>query len=440
LLVLRTLNTQETNHMKRRLSYLAAITCCSALAAGAQAQSTVTLLVVAEHIDNVDIDDLTYDQGFSQATTALTGDQGADDIACNLTLGRNQNEPVYYWWGTDNNISTKAEYETFQSTADNVPAYMFVFNDITWCNGTGAVGGCGWPIGGRKPFAVTRSRAASAARGIVYAHEFGHTAGLSHDETGGNQIMDGDFLETWMTGVRNSTACNGFRNNNFGSNCASGVCSGATPARAASGGGDSAADSSAASPAASKLSIAELARQPIIDRIPVEVGDSYGQADAEVLRKMLLDPAEAEHHRTIVTLLGLISNGAAEDVAAIEASIATGEPNVSAGSFALGYIVNRTNNKTAMDALLRGQNSENVRLAQASVLGLGLTGKPAALAKLQGLRGTQKAAALKRGVLDQALEDVSVIASSGLRGYYSRKVEPSPASVTLGQTVAGRPR
>lgn len=306
--------------------------------------ATETQMRVSRHESVASISLAQHATNFAQASTALQGDSGSNDIALNLTL--TNRTPMYIVTGGAAIPDTPAEYAAMQWNSTN--SYMTVVNQLDWCGFIGAWGGCGHPEGMLQGFLLTRALVVSDKGGIALAHEFGHTLGNSHDNTG-NMIMDPDLLTVNDTKCGTVTTCDKFRKY-FPTVCNTGtghskpvICSPTVttfapqqpPALASVGAGilDDESDFS-------EVPIEELAKNIIVDQMPHQAEFFYGQDDVAVLRAMLEEADFAPTRRTIVTLIGLISDGSSEDVFAIQDHLSTEDAEVHASMFALGYIVN----------------------------------------------------------------------------------------------------
>lgn len=439
--------------MKRLLHYSFFITFCGVLfatsSAYAQFLAHETRMRVGRHIDVDFIPAATHDTAFANASTALQVDNGSHDHACSLTLTR-----LDSWWfgGGDDKVDDQAEYEAVQNNASD--AYVNIVNEVNWCLVDGAFGGCGWPQGARKPFLVTRNLATSPQAGIVYAHEFGHTVGLGHDDKG-RQIMDPDVLRTNDNKVRRWADCKTFRTvfngtckiGNAGSDPA--IC---TPIVVLNTGASSAAtlasEGSTATPEPFEgfeekdyrgVPIEKLASSHFVDRIPAEVEDYYGQQDVAKLRDMLYDPAYDKYRRTILSLIGLISNGASEDVQALTSYTMQEGGNISAAMMALGYIANRTGNKRALRFLLKSYKKKGGRMAEAAALGLSLSGIGDAHEALSRGKRAERDSKRKHR-LGRIASQNRYIAKVGLREYYRnpQKMKRRALSVQTQEGDSGR--
>lgn len=418
------------------------------VAATANAQADFTMFRAARHAGVTNIPDSTISSAYTDASSAFQSITSPNDVACPLTL--QSVDPGEWWYSADNitsNVNSQTSYVNHQANAAH--GYYLIVNAINWCGATGAVGGCGWPNGGKQPFIVTNALATSAQRGVVMAHEFGHTTGLNHEQFNNPsplplQIMDQGALSTSNVKVKDAATCASFRTV-FTSRCPAAndnpswltspaVCSTGglmTPASTAASAGSSATE---AETDYSNVPIKQLALSFFVDRVPAEVEDYYAESDVKTLIAMLQDPANRQYQRTIVSLIGLISDGSNDDLGAIQsyAKTATGG-DLDAAFIAVGYLVSRHGNQAALDALVNSAVSNDPGTVEAATLGLGVSGHARALAKLRELGpGKGEQSSLRA----TAVRDNQKIAKSGLRAYY-RQVETKTEVPSLVNPQAG---
>jgi hypothetical protein len=400
---------------------------------------------VARHTSVTSIANSVHDTNFANASTALQVDSGANDLATNITLQR-LDSFTFSGGGSTDVVDTSTEYA---ATRDNSSqSYVTIVNTLNWCTGlVGSWGGCA-DVGAANGLLVIRSLAISSQGGIVYAHEFGHSTGLTHDNTG-NQIMDPDVLTVNDNRCRTTAICNSFRRI-FQANCAplggfiaKAICSptiGSLVAQEALSQASSAlalnaADNFAEGSDFSGVPIEELALNFIVDHIPHEAEFFYGQDDVAVLSAMLEEAADTPFNRTIVTLIGLTSDGTNEDVFAIQDYLGRKDAEVSAAMIALGYLVNRTGSDIALDVLLGALSDKSSRFSNASALGLAVSGDATALAALQDRsRGERDPAIL--GKLQSAIQENKRMAALGLHEYYRQPPQTPPKGPGGGEAKA----
>ncbi len=324
-----------------------------------------TTMRVAAHVDVAAIAQTVHTQAFTNASSIIQTDSGAQDVACPFTLRAHS----FVTFGTTGDgldvIDNSTEYNTIQTTSTG---YYNVVNTIMWCNGTLAVaaGGCGHPEGGKKPFMVNRSRATSGARGNVLAHEFGHTVGRSHDNNA-SRIMDPDFLTTAHNEVT-PFGCdmpnNGFRRV-FNQQCNGNpvVCSDQiitivdppdnfasllTVAPSMSLDIEALRNAPLEENDFSRFEVTQLLDGMIIDRVPAEVEDYYADEDVDDLIDVVFDPRKRDQHEMAVGFVGLISSGTDAHVQALLDYMDEPGANVDGTLMALGAIVHRSGSEAAL--------------------------------------------------------------------------------------------
>lgn len=203
-----------------------------------------------------------------------------------------------------------------------------------------------------------------------------------------------------------------------------------------------------------EVPVATFVRRLYADTVPFDEGRSYGPEAVPVLLSMLADPAEKAHWHTIVLTLGMIGDQRAVDP--LKAFVRSGGSEVvsedvfSAKSntlLALGYIVNQSGDRRALDYLAasldpgvwsnqRGLEwvspyqdvmDRDVHLATMAVMGLALSGHDEAERVLRSFKPTQvdgQFRARTSRVVEQALVEHRRVARAGLSAYY--RDDPSP--------------
>lgn len=389
--------------------------------------ATLTNVRVARHADVTYIDTTLHDDAFSAATTALTTDDGSNDVACNLTLLPND----FYWYGPDPDPATAPNYDAdiggkteYQTTQSVTPGYYTVVNTINWCGASVVAGGCGWPEGGLLPFLVTRDLAVGTTRGVVLAHEYGHTTGIAHT-TSDRQIMESGPLATNNNKVVNSTTCNKFRTYfgflEFGERIYTGI---------------------------SELGLSKLNQLPALDppllappdhvsKRPLvskllssldpptpEVEDHYGEPDLKELRSILQDTTRTRHQRRMAaSLIGLISAGSMEDRRAIEAHLRGPGAEHAAAMLALGYLVARLGDEEALATILGTFFSGGRDERESAALGLAVSGDARACDFLRGAGLSASNSTDQVSFATQA-EECRRVEQIGLRAHYTNPPEP----------------
>jgi hypothetical protein len=185
--------------------------------------------------------------------------------------------------------------------------------------------------------------------------------------------------------------------------------------------------------------------------VPFDAARSYGAAGVDPLLVLLQNPKFETAWPNAVTTLGMIGDPRA--TAPLIAFVSSGDTKLSPDQYraktsavmALGYISNLASDPAALDYLTQGADpvtwQQRTRinwsspfggsaqrdaraLAEVSILGLALSGKPAAAATLQDIqrRGTDAGAspdARRLGALaGEALREHEKIARLGLQSYY----------------------
>ncbi|MET0342553.1 MAG: hypothetical protein ABW252_16225 [Polyangiales bacterium] len=307
-------------------------------------------------------------------------------------------------------VRSRDEYRPLLTQA----GYVKLVHSISWCGQTGSFAGCATL--NRNALFIDIGVFKSADGPSTLVHEFGHTMGLDHvaDAT---RIM---FPGTEPSATRLSTAeCNTLRS------------------RAVDFDGPGGEPAPAAVPTMIPFTlvpmpIEELARRPLVDSIPFEAAKHYGKADAAKLRTMLADTALSARHHTVATLLGIISDGDEADAESLIAYLDDEHAplTTSAALIALGYVANR-GSMHALDYLAGVVEGGDQARAGWAIQGLGVSGRPEALAILEGLQQVEATMTLDGlplamrtldevgSLVAQALSDNAEVARVGLAGYYA---------------------
>ena len=196
--------------------------------------------------------------------------------------------------------------------------------------------------------------------------------------------------------------------------------------------------------------VKDFVHQIYIHGVPYEIASKYGSEDTSVLLEMLLDDKEQPYWSNIVITLGMIGENRAvgpmiefinrNNSNKISPEVYTAKTSA---IISLGYIINKTGNKKALDYLAESlqpnvwQNRKigwespfykskierDGYLTEAAVLGLGLSGKPEAKIKLlEALQRnkTEEKSKIKtkiKDVVKLALKEHKKVSSMGLKNY-----------------------
>jgi hypothetical protein len=392
------------------LSVGVAVTAATAAAQAQAGTGTSWHEITVRRHSTVTLSNATVDTMFTNATNRMTNDNdgtGTRDVQCALGWGRSGN--VTSFTNTDGDISTDAEVNTM---LNSVNGYAKVVDTITRCGTTGTYRGCGG-VGSLNGYIVT-----DTAPDDSWAHEFGHNVGLGHVTTDTQRIMASGATNRQRVTAAECTAYQRLVD-------VDGPGGGTTQ-------GDSvehvAADFS-------NVPIEEVAQYGFIDTVPIEVREYYGAEDVEILRQMLADPDQAVHRPNIIALLGLLSDGSDSDADTITAYLNDrSDEVVASASISLGYVAQRGRGMKALNKLLARSEHANKQTAEFAIQGLGVSGRPQALAQLRRLAAQAEAAdespsvaAASAGgsngrsdLLKQSIDDAQLIGWVGLEDYYQQ--------------------
>jgi hypothetical protein len=364
------------------------------------------------------LSDADADRILGDASTALQTNDGPGDVACPVQLVRNG--AVNTFATGDGSIDSAAEL----NAVNGLPGQVKVVNTINWCGYLNAhIQGC---APGNKSFVAVRTGA--RLEGPLWAHEFGHNKGLGHRGDDPNAIMNGtsDVSHRRV----NAAECAAYRT---------------APARAAlqadvvlSRGPDGLPD------------VREFVRQRFVHGVPYELAHRFPATAVPILLEMLRRPSEEAAWPNIAVTLGMIGDDSAVEplIAFIESA---GSAKLSSAHYAaktgalmsLGYVVNKTGNRSALAYLKAGLepgawaerlapslapfqaavSERNRDFSKYAVFGLALSGRPEAAQALRDLqrpagRPPSSFAVEMDGLLSEVLAEHATVAAKGLEGYY----------------------
>ena len=346
------------------------------------------------------------------------------DVATNLRL--TLNGQLQHFTEGKGEIANCSELEAIFK----LPGDVHVVRTINCCKGIQTpVLGCSRAGQGMILFSDVDHAWTRDAKGVLWAHEYGHKKGLLHRNEGG-AIMAKVIAET-----HNSvTPCE--RDHYLGvSNlpCQAIVASTVTP----------------------HLDVKTFVRQVFIEGIPYEEGASYASSDLSTLTSMLNDCADKLYWPNIVNLLGMIGDIRAfkilKDFLESDSVAKCGPiPHFSylgkeAVPVALGYILAKNNDPEILKYLGEGLNprawptrlhwsdsssqaqlERNAHLTHMSILGLALSGQSGARELLVKLHATSSVRSMavtefEAGIeplVDEALSINAYVGTNGLAQYY----------------------
>ena len=364
------------------------------------------------------------------ATAILQKVDGANDVACDVTMARKG--AVTEFDAGDGSIDSEQEFYDIIA----LPGEVKVVNQINWCGGLKpAVVGCAPRPG--DSLVVKRT----TQEGIVWAHEFGHNQGLAHRSFPVYALMNG--ISNPLNRRINEDECQAFRADDTA------LFSGATVM--------SQLDEDSHHRDAQLLDVEDFVRQFFIQGIPYDQARQYDASAIPTLLEMLNDAAEEAYWTNIVVVLSIIGDDSAVEplISFIEAGGEV-EPLTpehydakTSAIMSLGYLINKSGNQQALDYLKKSlapqdwsardvkglapfQESiaeRNADFSKHAILGLSLSGHPEAAKALRSMQQPAKNAAqgaFQAQVVDlvfNALKENQKIANQGLADYY-RSAQP----------------
>lgn len=203
---------------------------------------------------------------------------------------------------------------------------------------------------------------------------------------------------------------------------------------------------------AAAMDIKDFVKQTFIHGVPYEKASLYGAADVDTLLGMLSDRSQENYWPNIVVTLCIIGDDRAVDPILAFINGGTGQLShaqytaKSSAVMALGYLVNKSGNRKALDFLKASLDPDawgerrmswtspyqpsvadrNMQLSTMAVLGLALSGNTEARDALLSLQRAPKTAGSKRlqarasDTISEALSANQMIAEQGLAEYYRK--------------------
>lgn len=195
------------------------------------------------------------------------------------------------------------------------------------------------------------------------------------------------------------------------------------------------------------MDIREFVRQTFIHGVPYEEASKYGAEVVPVLLAMLEDSREEVYWANIVTTLGVIGDNQA--VRSLLSFLEKEVPETLSYAhyvaktsvlMSLGYLINKSGNQQALSYLQEGLNpaawterrlnwkspfhttaaQRDQQLVSTAIIGLGLSGHPAARESLLTFQKELGAKPEFRELVAEAIRANEEIAREGLAGYYSK--------------------
>jgi len=304
----------------------------------ARAEHEVNLTI--GHRPEIRLDDSEADQILKVATEAVASKDGPNDVPCDITLKRSGAVKI------SNDYPIEINSEAQFNAAKGLKTSIIVVDRIRYCGGFGpGILGCA-PVPGdflvvvRK--IVSDGRSGPAIEGVVWAHEFGHNRGLSHNfrehalmypsAQVKNRELDQSESQTYATGKV-----------------------GVQPILVANS--DSKANESKPDLSPSLQPIEQVVRAAYPHGLPYSLLKQYPEESAKKLREMLRNPAEKAYHGQIAGALCII--GGPTDFGMIKSFIEGSvkpEDDVAIGNkemaiTALGYLLAKTNSDQVLQFL-----------------------------------------------------------------------------------------
>lgn len=147
-------------------------------------------LSAANHPDvGAPLSDARLDEVLAEASLRIGRAETSDDVACCVSIVRDG--PVGSFGTSGDGLDVIDDYSEMRAVMNDASARVKVVRAINYCGGTGTnIIGCGWTPG--NGIAVVRMEALGR-EGVLWAHEYGHNAGLPHGSYG--SIMYGTLYD-----------------------------------------------------------------------------------------------------------------------------------------------------------------------------------------------------------------------------------------------------
>lgn len=179
--------------------------------------------------------------------------------------------------------------------------------------------------------------------------------------------------------------------------------------------------------------IQAFVKKTYVHGVPYEEAAKYDASAVPTLLKILGDPGERNHWSNALITLGMIGDESAVEpmIAFIEESgkgkmDQTRRMARTSAFMALGYLINETGNRRALEYLISylkpdpaGKKQPGRSLMKYAIIGLGLSGHPEAAAALKSMKSSR--AAMPAGTTDmigEALDTNQRVKEKGLADYY----------------------
>ena len=377
---------------------------------------------VDRHI-NAKLDNSRSDAILTAMQTILKVNDGERDVAGYVNFSRNGEVGVF---DTGSGfINSKADF----IAVNGLPGEIKVVNQINWCGGIAPnIIGCA-PVPGNS-FVVVRLD--ESREGLLWLHEYGHNKGLSH-RNAPEAVMNGVIDPTHKK--INQTECDAFRNTAT-----------TVPAQTQFPRYEIQQDT---------MAIDDFVKQRFVRGVPYEEALKYSEKQVPGLLLMLSDAANINYWSNIVVTLGIIGDDRAlpplmELIKADHEGVLSAELYTAktSATMALGYLINKSGNREALNFLKDALNphswnesqpgwdspfqqvkaGRNIQLSSVAVLGLALSGHPEAVEALQGLKApveTEEERMFQGQIshtLDMVTGDCEAISRDGLLQYYRERM------------------